>query len=50
MRTNLVRECFDNPEGLNRRNLPRGCGPWVHELANGLRLGTAGASQDLSGS
>jgi hypothetical protein len=49
MHTDPVHGCFDNPEGLNHRNLPRGHGSRVHELTNGLRLGTAVPSQDLSG-
>jgi hypothetical protein len=49
VRTNPVRGCFDNPEELNRGNLPRGCGSRVHELANSLILGTTVLSQDLSG-
>jgi hypothetical protein len=43
---NPILKCFDNPEGLN-------CGDFlvgrVPELANGLRLGTAVPSHDLSG-
>jgi hypothetical protein len=50
MRTDPVHGYFDNPEGLNRGNLPSGYGSWVRELANSLRLGTALPSQDLSGS
>jgi hypothetical protein len=33
--------CFDDLEGLNNGHLPSWHGPRVHELANGLRLGTA---------
>jgi hypothetical protein len=50
MCTNPVHRCFDNPEGLNRGNLPSGYGSRVRELANSLRLGTVLPSQDLSGS
>jgi hypothetical protein len=48
MRTNPVYRCFDNLEGLNNNHFPSGRGPRVHELANGLRLGTVVPSQDLS--
>jgi hypothetical protein len=34
--TDPVHGCFNNPEGLNNGHLPSGCGPQVHELANGL--------------
>jgi hypothetical protein len=44
-----IRECFDDPEGMNNRYLPNEHGPRVHELANGLRLGTVVSGQDLSG-
>jgi hypothetical protein len=40
MHTDLVHGCFGNPEGLNNGHLPSRRGPRVHELANGLRLGT----------
>jgi hypothetical protein len=46
MRTDLVLMCFDNSEGLSCGDLLVGIVP---ELANGLRLGTAVPSQDLSG-
>jgi hypothetical protein len=36
MCTDPVRGCFDNLEGLNRGNLPSGCGSRVRELANGM--------------
>jgi hypothetical protein len=49
MCTDPVCGCFDNPEGLDRENLPSGRGSRARELANGLRLGTAVPSQDLSG-
>jgi hypothetical protein len=38
--TDPVCRCFNNLEGLNNGHLPSWCGPRVHELANGLRLGT----------
>jgi hypothetical protein len=41
--------CFDNLDGMNNGHMPSGHDPRVHELANGLRLGTAVPSQDLSG-
>jgi hypothetical protein len=47
--TDPVLKCLDDPEGLNNGYLPSGHGPRVHELANGLRLGIAVLSQDLSG-
>jgi hypothetical protein len=40
MRTNPILKCLDNPEGLNNGYLISGHGPQVHELANGLKLGT----------
>jgi hypothetical protein len=43
MRTNPVRGCFDNMEGLNNEHLPSRCGPRVCELPNGLRLWHHGA-------
>jgi hypothetical protein len=46
MRTDPVLRCFDNPDGLNCGDLLVSVVP---ELANGLRLGTAVSSQDLSG-
>jgi hypothetical protein len=46
--TDPIYRCFNNPEGLNHRDFPSGCGSLVHELTNGLRLGTVVASQDLS--
>jgi hypothetical protein len=49
MHSDPIRKCFDNTEGLSHGNLPRGRNPWVHELTNSLRLGTAVPSQDLSG-
>jgi hypothetical protein len=49
MRTDHVHGCFDNPEGLNHGYLPSQCGSQVREHANGLRLGNAVLSQDLSG-
>jgi hypothetical protein len=49
MHTDPICGCYDNPEGLNRENLPSGHGSRVRELANGLKLGTAVPSQDLSG-
>jgi hypothetical protein len=49
MRTDPVRGCFNNPEGLNNWILPSRCDPRVHELANGLKLGTVVLSQDLNG-
>jgi hypothetical protein len=49
MHTDHVCGCFDNLEGLNNEHLPHRCGPRVYELANGLRLGTAVPSQNLSG-
>jgi hypothetical protein len=45
----LVCGCFDNPEGLNCGDLPSRHSSRAHELAIGLRLGTAVPSQDLSG-
>jgi hypothetical protein len=45
---NPILRCFNNPEGLNHENLPSGRGSQAHELVNGLRLGTAVPSQDLS--
>jgi hypothetical protein len=48
-RADPILRCLDNLKGLNNGYLPSGHGPRVHELANGLRLGTAGPSQDLSG-
>jgi hypothetical protein len=44
-----ILRCFDNPEGQNNGHLHSERGPRVYELANGLRLGTAMLSQDLSG-
>jgi hypothetical protein len=44
-----VLRCLYDLEGMNNGYLPRGHGPRVCELANGLRLGTAMPSQDLSG-
>jgi hypothetical protein len=49
MCTDPICGCFDNPEGRNHRSLPSGCGSRVCDLANGLRLGTAVLSHDLSG-
>jgi hypothetical protein len=49
MHTNPILWCFDNPVGLNFWVLASWCGSRVHELANGLRLGTVVPSQDLSG-
>jgi hypothetical protein len=46
--TDPVRECFDNPKGLNNGHLPSRCGTRVHVLANNLRLGTKVPSQDLT--
>jgi hypothetical protein len=46
--TDPVRGCFNDPEALNNGYLPSGRGPRVHKLANGLRLGIAVSSQDLS--
>jgi hypothetical protein len=40
---------FDSLEGLNNGHLPSGRGPRIHEITNGLRLGTIVPSQDLSG-
>jgi hypothetical protein len=48
-RTDPVCGCFDNPKGLNYGYLPSRRGSRVHEVANGLRLGTVVPSQDLSG-
>jgi hypothetical protein len=48
MHIDPVHGCFNNPEGLNHGNLSSGHGSWVRELANGLRLGTALPSRDLS--
>jgi hypothetical protein len=47
--TDHVRECFDNPEGLNYGDLPSRHGSRARELASGLRLGTVVPSQDLIG-
>jgi hypothetical protein len=44
-----ILRCLDNLEVLNNGYLPSWHGPQVRELANGLRLGTAVPSQDLSG-
>jgi hypothetical protein len=41
LRTDPIRRCFDETEGLNNMYLPSGHDPRVHELANSLRLGTA---------
>jgi hypothetical protein len=49
VRTDPIRGCFNNIEGLNNGHLRSWCGPRVHELANGLRPGTTVSSQDLSG-
>jgi hypothetical protein len=49
VRVDLVCGCFNNPEGLNKGYLPRRRGPRVHELSNGLRLGTVVLSLDLNG-
>jgi hypothetical protein len=49
MRADPILRCLDDTEGLNNEHFPSWCGPRVHELANGLRLGTAVPSQDLSG-
>jgi hypothetical protein len=40
MCTDPVRRCFVDSEELNNGHLPSWHGPRVHELANGLRLGT----------
>jgi hypothetical protein len=48
LHANPVYGCFDDPEGLNNGYLPSGRALLVRELANGLRLGTAVLSQDLS--
>jgi hypothetical protein len=48
MHIDPVHGCFNNPEGLNHGNLSSGHGSWVCELANGLRLGAALPSRDLS--
>jgi hypothetical protein len=47
-RTNPILEFFNNLEGLNYGYLPSQRGSYVHELANGLRLGTAVLIQYLS--
>jgi hypothetical protein len=44
-----IHGCFENKDGLNYGYLPSWCGSCVHELANGLRLGTAVLSHNLSG-
>jgi hypothetical protein len=41
MRTNPVRWCFDNPEGLKNGDLLSQRGPRVREPANSVRHGTA---------
>jgi hypothetical protein len=48
MHTKPIHGCFNNPEGVNHGDFPRGHDSRVHELANDLRLGTAMPSQDLS--
>jgi hypothetical protein len=40
MHADPVLRCLYDPKGLNSEYLPRGHGPRVHELANGLRHGT----------
>jgi hypothetical protein len=45
----LIRGCFDNPEGLNYVYMPSWRGSRVRDLANELRLGTVVPSQDLIG-
>jgi hypothetical protein len=40
VRTDLIRGCFNDTEGLNNEHLPSWRSPQVHELTNGLRLGT----------
>jgi hypothetical protein len=40
LHTDPILRCLDDLEGLNNGYLHSGCGPRVHELANGLRLGT----------
>jgi hypothetical protein len=49
MQADPVLRCLDDPKGLNNGHLHSGHDPQVHELANGLRLGTVVLSQDLSG-
>jgi hypothetical protein len=49
LRADPILRCLDNLEVLNNGYLPSWHGPQVCELANGLRLGTAVLSQDLSG-
>jgi hypothetical protein len=44
-----ILRCFNNSEALNYGDLPSQCSSQVHELANGIRLGTTVLSQDLSG-
>jgi hypothetical protein len=39
LRADPILRCFDDPEELNNGYLSSWCGPRVHELANGLRLG-----------
>jgi hypothetical protein len=47
--TDHVLRCVNNPEGLNCRDLVEGIVPELGELANGLRLNSEVARQDLSG-
>jgi hypothetical protein len=49
MNTDLFHGCFDKPEGLSNEGFPSQRGSRIHELTNGLRLGTLVPSQDLSG-
>jgi hypothetical protein len=49
MHTDPILRCFDNSEGLNNGDLLSCHDSQIHELANGLRLGTAVPSHDLSG-
>jgi hypothetical protein len=47
--TDPVLRCFVNPKVLNYEDLLEGMVLELGELANGLRLSTEVASQDLSG-